>query len=486
MQLAELFEDLDGVPEVGVSGVQLDSRAVEPGDLFLAMKGLRFDGHGFIDSAIACGAVAVAAEQPVANCSVPLVIAKDLGRRASEIASRVYGEPSKTLDCVCVTGTNGKTSVAHFTSQLARLLGTKAAFLGTTGWGLADRPLNPAELTTVDAVTLQKRLRELLDAGANVAALEVSSHALHQHRVDGLTVKVAVFTNLSRDHLDYHNDMRAYADAKAQLFELPGLQHALINIDDEHGLELAERCSKKAGLQTLTYGRSALDGVPCATIESLQATPTGLAWQLRSPAGKARLVSQTFGLHNAANISAAVLALAGLGYDFAELARTVPALSAPPGRLQRVSEDSAAVQVFIDYAHTPDALTTMLTALRGHTKARLLCVFGCGGDRDRGKRGPMGRAVAEHADRGWLTTDNPRSEDPASIVRDVLDGLADRHGLQVELDRRKAIGAAIAAARAGDLVVIAGKGHETYQEVDGIRKPFDDAAIAQACLAGAH
>lgn len=484
MQLAELFEDLQGVPDVGINGVQLDSRAIEPGDLFLAMKGLRFDGHGFIDSAIACGAVAVAAEQPVANCSVPLVIAKDLSQRASLIASRVYGEPSKTLDCVCVTGTNGKTSVAHFVSQLARLLGTKAAFLGTTGWGLADRPLNTAELTTVDAVTLQRRLRELVDAGANIAALEVSSHALHQHRVDGLTVKVAVFTNLSRDHLDYHDDMQAYAAAKAQLFALPGLEHALINVDDEHGVALAGRCLEAAGLHTLTYGRRKFEGAESATIDALRATPTGLTWQLRTPWGEARLVSKMFGLHNAANISAAVLSLASLGYDFTDLTRTVPALTAPPGRLQKVSDDSALAQVFVDYAHTPDALATMLRSLRGHTTQRLLCVFGCGGDRDKGKRGPMGQAVVDHADIGWLTTDNPRSEDPASIIRDVLDGVADHDVLQVELDRRAAIGAAIAASRPGDLVVIAGKGHETYQEVNGVRQAFDDAAIARTWLDG--
>lgn len=490
MQLAELFEDLQGVPNVRVSGVQLDSRAVEPGDLFLAMKGLRFDGHGFIDAAIACGAVAVAAEQPVANCTVPLVVAQDLGQRASRIASRVYGEPSKVLDCICVTGTNGKTSVAHFTSQLAHLLDVSAGFLGTTGWGLADRPLQPAELTTVDAVTLQKRLQEVLHAGATLAALEVSSHALQQHRVSGLTAKVAIFTNLSRDHLDYHNDMDSYASAKARLFELPGLPYALINVDDSYGRELAQRCAKKTNLRTLTYGHRAIDNIEAALIESVRATPTGLTWRLRCPWGDVSLTAGVCGLHNAANISAALLSLAGLGYDIELLAQAVAGLEAPAGRLQRVTSQGVTqavieeeqVQVFVDYAHTPDALATMLQALRPHAAGRLLCVFGCGGDRDRGKRAPMGQAVVDHADLGWVTTDNPRSEDPQEIIRDVLLQLADDKKLTQEVDRRTAIGAAIKAAKPGDLVVIAGKGHENYQEINGERHPFDDVAVAREWL----
>lgn len=482
MQLAELFEDLTGVPDVNISGVQLDSRAVEPGDLFLAMKGLQFDGHGFIDAAIACGAVAVAAEQPVANCAVPLVVAQDLQQRVSLIASRVHGEPSKKLDCVCVTGTNGKTSVAHYCAELARLLGSKAAFLGTTGWGIASEPLNTAELTTVDAVTLQRRLRRLVDAGAQLAALEVSSHALDQHRVDGLHLNVAVFTNLTRDHLDYHGTMRSYAAAKARLFELPQLQHAIVNVDDDYGVRLAEQCATTMGLQTLTYGLRAVDCAKSARIESLQASATGLAWRLVSPWGSSRVTAQVFGLHNAANITAAVLALANLGFDFAQLIEAVGALDAPPGRLQRVTPEQAPMQVFVDYAHTPDALSTVLQALRPHAAGQLLCVFGCGGDRDPGKRGPMGQAVIDHADKAWLTTDNPRTEDPMRIIEEVRANSIDDGKLISEVDRHAAIGAAIKAAKPGDLVVIAGKGHEGYQEIDGVRHPFDDVVVAQEWL----
>ena len=470
MRLAQLFSDLPDVPEVCVTGAALDSRLVSQGDLFIALRGATNDGHRYIDAAIAAGAAAVATERPIYDCAIPQVVAANLRRRVSSIAGEVFDHPSASLPCIAVTGTNGKTSVAYFAASLAHAIGVNAAFMGTTGWGLVGA-LVRAELTTADPITLQQRFRTLLDAGAGLVALELSSHSLAQYRADGLSIDVAVFTNLTQDHLDYHKTMAAYGMAKRRLFDFTGLKHAIVNTDGRFGAQLRDDCAQKVALEVIAYSPADLD---------VHASAAGLKWTLKTPFGTARLAAPVFGVHNAGNISAALLALAALGYDFNALTAAVPRLMAPAGRLQLVN--STQPRVFVDYAHTPDALSTVLRAVRPHCSGRLLCVFGCGGDRDPGKRAAMGRAVVALADHAWLTSDNPRTEDPMAIIDDVVAGLGDADSVEVIVDRRAAITAAIAAATPHDLLVIAGKGHETYQEVGVARLPFDDVVIARELL----
>jgi UDP-N-acetylmuramoyl-L-alanyl-D-glutamate--2,6-diaminopimelate ligase len=473
MRLAQLFSDLPDVPEACVTGAALDSRLVSQGDLFIALAGAANDGHRHIDAAIAAGATAVATERPITDCAIPQVVAANLRRRVSSIAGEVFDHPSASLPCIAVTGTNGKTSVAFFAASLANAIGVNAAFMGTTGWGLVDA-LATAELTTADPITLQQRFRTLLDAGAGLVALELSSHALAQHRADGLSIDVAVFTNLTQDHLDYHKTMAAYGMAKRRLFDFASLKHVIVNTDGRFGAQLRDDCAKKVALEVVAYSPDNLD---------VHASAAGLNWTLKTPFGTAHLMAPVFGAHNAGNISAALLALAALGYDFSALTAAVPRLMAPTGRLQLVnSAEPAQPRVFVDYAHTPDALSTVLRAVRPHCSGRLLCVFGCGGDRDPGKRAAMGRAVVALADHAWLTSDNPRTEDPMAIINDVVAGLGSADSVEVTVDRRAAIAAAIAAATPEDLLVIAGKGHETYQEVGVARLPFDDVAIARELL----
>jgi len=491
--LAQLAPEANEMPNLQVQGVALDSRRVTEGSLFIALQGETSDGHDFIDAAVAQGATAVFAERPVAHCQVPLVVVADLAARVSQIAGEFFAHPSHRFDCVAVTGTNGKTSVAHFTAMLAAQLGVRAGFLGTTGWGFvggSDKTaaLTPATLTTADAVTLQERLHELGKGGVELVALELSSHALQQHRGAALGVDIALFTNLSRDHLDYHGSMERYGAAKARLFQFPNLRGMAINVDDSFGAELF------ATLESSDLGKPVLglvaESAPVTAqqnslrISNLTSSSAGMSWQLSSPWGEIGLSSQVIGCYNAVNITLAVAALALLGHNLVSIAAAVPALEAPAGRLQRVGESPS---VFVDYAHTPDALETVLQAARAHCTGQLICVFGCGGDRDPGKRGPMGQAVANYADVGWLTSDNPRFEDPAAIISDVEEGLANkpakRSKIHSELDRRTAITQAITTAGIDDLVIIAGKGHEDYQDIEGVRHPFDDVLVARAALA---
>lgn len=492
--LAHLVPEATELRDLRVRGVALDSRRVTTGSLFIALQGESSDGHDFIDAAVAKGAAAVFAERPVANCPVPLVVVDNLAERVSQIAGEFFAHPSRQFDCVAVTGTNGKTSVAHFTAMLAALLGVRAGFLGTTGWGFVTAKgaqLQPATLTTADAVSLQERLHELHEGGVGLVALELSSHALQQHRGAGLGIDIALFTNLSRDHLDYHGTMAHYGQAKARLFEFASLRGMAINADDAFGAELVATLEKRAPAKPVL--RLVADSAPAAEagteqrqwlqIKKLTSNAEGMSWLLSSPWGEIELHSQVIGRYNAINISLAVAALALLGHDRELLAAAVPQLTAPVGRLQRVSHSPG---VFVDYAHTPAALETVLQAARAHCAGQLICVFGCGGDRDPGKRGPMGQAVAKYADVGWLTSDNPRFEDPAAIIADVELGVAQnpqaRSKLRTVLDRRVAITQAIATAQSDDLVIIAGKGHEDYQDIAGVRHPFDDAVVAREAL----
>ena len=470
-----------GVP---VSRIRSDSRRVERGDIFAAYPGTRADGRSFIVDAMARGASGILWEPQGfvwdRSWKVPHVPVENLKARVGAIAEFVYGSPSRDLWMVGVTGTNGKTSCAHWIAAGFAANGRPSAVLGTLGNGLWGA-LEDAPNTTLDAALLHETLRDLRMKGAQTVAMEVSSHGLDQGRVNGVAFDVALFTNLSRDHLDYHGTMAAYGAAKARLFERPELGVGVVNADDAFGQSLID-ISRSAGRKILTYGFGAADIVGTR----LTASTRGLAFAVETPWGKGEIHTRLVGAFNAANLLGVlgILLVSGVGIEpaVAFLAGAEP----PPGRMQRLGGDGAPL-VVIDYAHTPDALDKVLTALRSAvaSSGQLVCVFGCGGDRDRGKRPEMGRVAARLADRVIVTSDNPRSEEPDAIASDIVHGIREtgnrRYG--IELDRADAIAKSIAEARAGDVVLVAGKGHEPYQETAGVRRPFLDAEHAARALA---
>jgi len=466
--LATILPELDGVPDVDVVGVTDDSREVAPGDLFLAVAGARSDGHDFAAAAAERGAAAVLAERAIAGLGVPVVVVPDLKRLRSAIAGRVLGDPGGQLYCVGVTGTNGKTSVAFYLAELATRLGHATGYLGTIGWGCTTE-LEPALLTTDSAVNTQKRLKTLVERGFEWVAMEVSSHALDQHRVEAVGFDVGVFTNLSRDHLDYHDSFEAYGAAKARLFE--DVNVAVVNTDDPFGQRLAR------GLRVptlITYGR---DGD--VRWRALELDARGVRGRWETPWGNTEFELPLVGEFAVANVSAVVAVLCQAGLVLADVAALAARIAPVPGRLEFFPGAPSAV---VDYAHTPAALETVLTALRPHVAGRLVCLVGCGGDRDRGKRPLMAAAAETGADEVWLTSDNPRGEDPAAILADMRSGLSGRVPVHEQADRARAIEAALTSAAPADLVLVAGKGHEDYQEVGGQRLPFSDRAIVRALV----
>ncbi len=464
--------------DVMISGMQLDSRAVQPGDVFLAVPGDVHDGRQFIEQAVANGAAAVIAEAPVAGfvdaLHVPLVEIPELRFEAGMLAARFYRNPSRDMHLVGITGTNGKTTTSRLIAQLARGLGRRCGVIGTLGASL-DESVSEAANTTPDPVALQRQLADWRGRDVFAVCMEVSSHALVQGRVSGVEFETAVFTNLSHDHLDYHGDMAAYGRAKLRLFATEGLRHALVNVDDPFAPLVAAACA--ADVQLLTY--SASGAAADVRVEATRFAADGVAARLHSPWGDVEFVSPLPGRFNLANLAAAVSALVLAGEDLAAVIDGVARLGPVPGRMQTIAND-AGVQVVVDYAHTPDALEQVLDALRPHVAGELITVFGCGGDRDREKRQVMGRVACLHSDRVIVTSDNPRNEEPEAILRDIETGCSGDYRLIA--DRAEAIAAAVAAARAGDCVLIAGKGHENYQLVNGERLAFSDEAEARAAL----
>ncbi|ROR29679.1 UDP-N-acetylmuramoyl-L-alanyl-D-glutamate--2,6-diaminopimelate ligase [Inmirania thermothiophila] len=473
-----LDEILPEAPAVPVRGLALDSRRLAPGEVFLACRGSRGHGLAHLDAALAAGAAAVLWEPapgvaPPAGLAVPAVAVPGLGRRAGELAARFWGDPSARLEVVGITGTNGKTSVAHFLVQAWEAAGVSAAFVGTLGVGRLEA-LEPTGHTTPDPVTLQARLADFAAAGVRRVAMEVSSHALDQDRVAGVRFRAAVFTNLSRDHLDYHGDMAAYGAAKARLLAWPGLALRVVNADDPFGAAWLAR----AGAEALTYG---LGAGAWLRAEAVEATPAGLRLVLRRGRERAVLATPLAGRFNAANLLAAAAVLLGQGAALAEAVRLLAAVAPVPGRMERLG-GGALPTVLVDYAHTPDALAQALEAARAHARGRLWCVFGCGGERDRGKRPLMGAAAERLADVVVLTDDNPRGEDGDAIIAEILAGMRRPQAARIERDRGRAIRLAVAEAGAGDVVLVAGKGHETTQEVGGRRLPWSDREAVRAAL----
>lgn len=481
--LAELLAG-EALPAVAaalpVSGLALDSRSVRPGDLFCALRGARHDGRDFIAAAAAAGAVAVLADvsTPVVGAPIPVIAVRDLAGRLSAIAGRFHGDPSHDLTVTGVTGTNGKTTCSLLLAQLFSALEAPAGVIGTLGAGLANDPLQGTGLTTPDALDTQRLLAGLRDAGARRVVMEVSSHSLDQQRVAAVRFHSALFTNLSRDHLDYHRDMAGYREAKARLFRQPGLEVAVLNRDDPAGRDIAAIATARR-----CYGYS-IEGDAQLRVVRAEFDTAGVRARIATPWGEGELESPLPGAFNLANLLAVIGAACAQGFALDSVLAAIPGLRGAPGRMQRIAGPAGGPQVVIDYAHSPDALAQALAALRSATPGQLWCVFGCGGDRDRGKRPLMGAAAAAGADRMVLTSDNPRGEDADAILAAIAAGIpaARRDATQVIADRRAAIGHAIARAGAADTVLIAGKGHERWQEIAGVRWPFDDAEVAGAAL----
>jgi len=476
-----LSELLDGLSNVGaqddrrISAVTLDSRGVDRGALFIAVPGLRHDGRRFIADAIDRGAAAVVYDAEAFKLqatSVPAFGIERLASHASAIADRFYGSPSQKMIVVGVTGTNGKTTCTQLLAQALDRPPRRCAVIGTLGYGFPDA-IDVGTHTTPDAVTTQRILAEARAAGAAYATMEVSSHALDQGRVEAVTFAVAVFTNLTRDHLDYHGDMESYAAAKAKLFERDGLTAAVVNRDDVYGRDLTVRIGGRT--RVITYGLSGGD-VHALAVDS---TPTGLRLRAATPQGEIELPTPLLGRFNAYNLLAVLATLIALGFDGKECVERLSNLHPVPGRAERFQANHRPL-VVVDYAHTPDALEQVLEALRPHVTGKLWCVFGCGGDRDRGKRPQMGAIAERLADRVILTDDNPRHESGDAIVEEIAAGM--RQAPRIVRERPLAIAAAIEEAGGGDVVLIAGKGHEDYQQVGDTRHPYSDRDTVRSLL----
>lgn len=471
-------------PDVEVTGVEIDSRRVEPGDLFLACKGTGgTHGLAHLEQALQRGAAAVAWEPASGygepDIGIPQIAVPELARRAGEVAARFHGQPSEHLYCVGVTGTDGKTSTAYLIAQALEALRHPCAYIGTIGIGRVGQ-LDKTTHTTPDPVTLQAWLARLRSDGVRACAMEVSSHALHQDRVAGVQFRTAVLTNITRDHLDYHGTVEAYAAAKRRLFERPELASAVLNRDDAHGASWADAFESR--LQVIRYGiEGAAPNGAYLIARDVQLDVSGLAFTVDSHLGRASLKSRLLGRFNVHNLLAALGALIAHDVPLADAVAALAQAQTVPGRIEGFRGARAQPLVVVDYAHTPEALRQVLRAVRAHTPGQLRVVFGCGGDRDRGKRPLMGAAAAELADHVIVTDDNPRSESPQAIVAEILGGI----GLtaqpvatpQVIHDRAEAIRTAVAQASADDVVVIAGKGHEDYQIYGSEVRAFSDRAF---------
>ena len=481
--LADLLRGYASAPAIPIEGIASDSRQLGEGYLFLAVAGMSNHGLDFLEAAVAANVAAVAWDASTGTAprdiGVPTIAVDNLAAHLGDIADRFHGSPSEQLGVVGVTGTNGKTTVAWMVAQAAGLLGHKCGYLGTLGFGM-DEIAGAEGMTTPPAVELHARLAEFVDAGAKFAALEVSSHALSQGRVDGVRFDTAIFTNLTRDHLDYHANMGEYFECKARLFLECAPANCIINIDSEYGDRLAAQCGNDAVVVSTALDRVTNDRRH-VFVRSVVATDRGSEVGFVSSWGGGTFTLPLPGDFNVANAAAVLALLLMQGVALDDVCNVMSKVQAPPGRMQRVATEGPAV--FVDYAHTPSALEGALSALRPHCRGHLWCLFGCGGDRDAGKRPRMGEAAEDCADRIVITSDNPRGEDPQQIIDDVIAGLTQPGRATIIEDRAAAIAWVIEQAVDNDVVLLAGKGHEEYQEAGGVRTPFSDCALAAAALA---
>ncbi|MEO5864905.1 MAG: UDP-N-acetylmuramoyl-L-alanyl-D-glutamate--2,6-diaminopimelate ligase [Nitrospiraceae bacterium] len=467
-----------------VHAITDDSRAVTGGSLFVAVKGERVDGHGFVEQAIRAGAVAVIAQASVVSGLLPFVLVADSRKALGLLGSRFYGDPSARLKMIGVTGTNGKTTTTYLCKALLEGIGRPVGLIGTVGYQIGQETL-PASHTTPGALELQELLAKMVECGLTAAVMEVSSHALALDRTSGCEYDVAVFTNLTQDHLDFHHTMDEYFEAKLRLFT--GLaegqkagKRAIVNVDDPRGDAIRAACPAPA------WGY-AIHNQADLKAERVRLSLTGTIFTAATPAGTFTVESRLVGEHNVYNLLGAIGVALHDGATSDQICEATAHISNVPGRFERVSSGQD-FTVVVDYAHTEDALVRLLTAAQALKTNRIITVFGCGGDRDRGKRPKMGRAAVEYSDVVVLTSDNPRTEDPLAILREVEVGVRDalerRSHVQYHLvpDRREAIGAAIREARRGDMVLIAGKGHEDYQIIGNKKFHFDDREVAREAI----
>jgi len=468
----------DTVPDRVITGLSLDSRRIEPGQAFVAVSGATAHGLAFARQAESRGATVVIhdgqADVPVLG--IPTVIVPELGNRLSSLGARFFHNPSDQLTVAGVTGTNGKTSTAHFIAQAWQRTSGDAGLIGTIGYGPLAA-LKPANMTTPDPLSLQGMLAECIEQGVERLTMEVSSHALDQGRCDDVAFDAAVFTNLSRDHLDYHGTMEAYAAAKRRLFIDCHPRFAIVNQDDALGKSLIAEI--RNGTEVLSYGTNGSSELRGSV---LSMDSLGMTLRLASPWGGAEVHTGLLGAFNLSNLLAAAGTLALLGMPWSRVMDQLEIMHAVPGRMHCLGGEPGQPVVVVDYAHTPDALRHALTALRSHLHGRLVCVFGCGGERDRGKRPMMAQVAESLADQIVLTTDNPRGEEAGAILHDMLAGLEQPDRAAVVEDRGAAIRRAIAGSSEGDIVLIAGKGHEAWQESKGQKIPFSDEAAVRAAL----
>jgi UDP-N-acetylmuramoyl-L-alanyl-D-glutamate--2,6-diaminopimelate ligase len=481
--LADLLQGYADAPGIPVRGIASDSRQLQDGFLFLAVQGMNSHGLDYLEQARQAGVCAIAWDASSGvepdDIGVPTIAIDGLAGKLGEIANRFYGRPSEQLNVIGVTGTNGKTTVAWMVAQAREILGEHCGYLGTLGYGV-DSVEGAEGMTTPAAIELHGHLADFVDAGATSAAIEVSSHALSQGRVDGVCFDTAMFTNLSRDHLDYHADMDDYFDSKAQLFLQCDPKDRIVNLDSEHGTQLAALCGQDVITVSTSFDRVANDHTH-VFVRSVVATDRGSEIAFISSWGDGRFTLHMPGDFNVANAVLVLALLLKKGVSLDAACDVMSQVSAPPGRMQRVAMDDPAVVV--DYAHTPIALESALRTLQSHCRGQLWCVFGCGGDRDKGKRAQMGEAAEQHSDRVVITTDNPRSENAQVIIDDILAGIAHADKVTIIEDRAAAIAWAVDQACDEDVVLVAGKGHEDYQESNGERIAFSDYAVAQKALA---
>lgn len=488
-----------------IKNLCLDSRQVKPGDLFIALKGLLSDGRDYIPAAIEKGAVAVLVEEDLPKnlpFNIPLIPYSNLRETVGHIADRFFASPSDFLHVIGITGTNGKTSCAHFIAQLMTFLNTPCGVMGTLGAGFIG-DLKDFSYTTPDPICTQAELAKLRDQGAKTVAMEVTSHALTQGRVNGVNFYAAIFTNLTRDHLDYHNSMEEYWQAKKCLFNAFDPKYQIINLDDPYGRILWEENHQKShthligytteeisantkerAMETSSNGIGISEAIEHSGSQNIIRTQhvmlnsEGMSATLHTPWGSGELRCNLLGRFNLSNILAAIAALAVQGFLLSDILKVIPKLTAAKGRMTRLL-DTKDPLVVVDFAHTPDALKQVLLALKPHCEGALWCVFGCGGDRDPGKRPMMAHIAETYSDKVVVTQDNPRTENPDQILKDILHGFQDLNKVKVEADRAKAIAYALENAGTGDLVVIAGKGHEQFQIVGTEKIPFDEENVAR-------
>ena len=484
MALHELLADqVSTMPAINpvVNGMSSDSRALKKGDVFIALAGATTHGLKFAKHAQDLGVAAILFETPAPEGFVETantIAVPDLRKKCGVIANRFFAKPSEHLQMFGVTGTNGKTSTVQLIAQALSLNGIVTGTIGTLGSGLYGK-LVEGERTTPDVIAVHGFLADMRDAGASHVAMEVSSHALEQGRVDAVDFDVAVFTNLTRDHLDYHGTMEAYGDAKTKLFGWPSLSAAVINFDDGYSEKLIGKLSSHVALISLS---SRGHGAANLQAKNVNLNAGGISFDLCQAETSMSVKSPLLGRFNVDNLLAVAGCLLTLDWPLEKIAEVLPKLSPVGGRMSRVGGVNGKPLVVVDYAHTPDALEQALDNLRSHTEGKLICVFGCGGDRDKGKR-PVMAAIAERsADVVIVTDDNPRTENGDTIIEDIQAGFTNAPRAHVQRDRAKAIVMALAQATSADVVLIAGKGHETYQEVNGVKTPFDDLVQARHCL----